>query len=85
MRAIRCHARFLFRWVVAMGSCYGWLLWVDADWCVRSDVIPDLCSCFCSSFRFRYSVLVLEKGVYYAPDEITQIECNAMKNMCEMA
>ena len=27
-------------WVVAMGGCYGWLLWVDADRCLQSDVAP---------------------------------------------
>ena len=25
---------------VAMGGCYGWLLWVVADWRVQSDVVP---------------------------------------------
>ena len=24
-----------------MGGCYGWLLWVDADRCLRSDVMPN--------------------------------------------
>ena len=23
-----------------MGGCYGWLLWVGADWCLQSDVAP---------------------------------------------
>ena len=25
----------------AMGACYGCLLWVLADWCLQSDVVPD--------------------------------------------
>ena len=27
----------------AMGGCYGWLIWVVADWCLRSDGVPDSC------------------------------------------
>ena len=33
-------------WVVAMGGCYGWMLWVDGaywmpNWCLQSDVVPN--------------------------------------------
>ena len=27
--------------MVAIGGCDGWLLWVVADWCLRSDAMPD--------------------------------------------
>ena len=30
-----------------------------------------------------YRVVVLEKAIYYRREEMTQIECNAMKNMYE--
>ena len=29
-------------WVVAMGGCHAWLPWVDADWCLQSDLMTNL-------------------------------------------
>ena len=46
-----------------MGSCYGWLLWVDADWCLQSDAVSDALHVDITSAGIR--VTFIQSGKFY--------------------